>query len=144
MSNNEKTNYNSQHTGMMSASGRYLPLLLVLFALSGCSALIYEIVWFQMLQLIIGSSAVSIGVLLGTFMGGMCLGSIALPRIISEKMHPLRVYALLELGIGVIGIAVLFFMPYVDRLYIASVGYGFAGIIFRGAVCALCLLPPPC
>ena len=41
-------------------------------------------------------------------MGGMCLGSLALPRIISARRHPLRVYALLELGIGIIGIAVLF------------------------------------
>src|SRR5437667_10121972 len=98
------------------ASGRYLPFLLVLFVGSGCAALIYEIVWFQMLQLVIGSSAVSLGVLLGTFMGGMCIGSLALPRIISPRRHPLAVYALIELGIGVIGITLLFAMPYIGRL----------------------------
>ena len=54
--------------------------MLLLFVGSGCAALIYEIVWFQLLQLVIGSSAVSLGVLLGTFMGGMCLGSLLLPR----------------------------------------------------------------
>ena len=58
----------------------FLPALLVLFVGSGCAALIYEIVWLQLLQLVIGSSAVSLGVLLGTFMGGMCLGSLLLPR----------------------------------------------------------------
>lgn len=47
--------------------------LLPLFIGSGCAALIYEIVWLQLLQLVIGSSAVSLGVLLGTFMGGMGL-----------------------------------------------------------------------
>ena len=57
---------------------RVLPALLLLFVGSGCAALIYEIVWFQLLQLVIGSSAVSLGVLLGTFMGGMCLGSLFL------------------------------------------------------------------
>ena len=41
----------------------------------------------------IGSSAVSLGVLLGTFMGGMCLGSLLLPRLVSASWHPLRVYA---------------------------------------------------
>ena len=46
----------------------FLPLLIVLFVGSGCAALIYEVVWLQLLQLVIGSSAVSIGVLLGTFM----------------------------------------------------------------------------
>jgi spermidine synthase len=124
------------------ASRRYLPLLIVLFVGSGCAALIYEIVWFQLLQLVIGSSAVSLGVLLGTFMGGMCLGSLLLPRLISAREHPLRVYALIELGIGLIGIAVFFAVPLVGRLYLTSVGYGFSGILLRGVICAVCLLPP--
>src|SRR5207248_7295217 len=79
------------------ASRRYLPALLALFIGSGCAALVYEVVWFQLLELIIGSSAVSLGVLLGTFMGGMCLGSLVLPRLIGAHHHPLRVYGLLEL-----------------------------------------------
>src|SRR6266566_3955340 len=83
---------------------RWLPVLLLLFVGSGAAALIYEIVWFQMLELYVGSSAVSVGVLLGTFMGGMCLGSLLLPRLISRRQHPLRVYALIELGIGAIGL----------------------------------------
>src|ERR1700721_1174243 len=93
---------------------RFLWVLLVLFAGSGCAALIYEIVWFQLLQFVIGSSAVSLGVLLGTFMGGMCLGSLLLPRFLSARWHPLRVYAGLELFIGVIGLGIPFAMPYVD------------------------------
>src|ERR1700741_579808 len=103
----------------LAASRRSLPMLLVLFVGSGCAALMYEIVWFQLLQLVIGSTAVSLGVLLGTFMGGMCLGSLALPRLISARQHPLFVYALLEVGIGIAGIAILFGMPLVDRLYTA-------------------------
>src|SRR5450759_2805588 len=65
-----------------------LPLLLVLFFGSGCAALIYEIVWFQMLQLVIGSSAVSLGVLLGTYMGGMCLGSLFLALSLIHISEP--------------------------------------------------------
>src|SRR5438105_15740820 len=116
------------------APRRFLPLLLVLFVGSGCAALIYEIVWFQLLQLVIGSSAVSLGVLLGTFMGGMCLGSLFLPRVVSAARHPLRVYAFLELGVGAIGILVLFGMPHLDRLYAAVGGHGLAGILLRGAL----------
>src|SRR5207302_7336832 len=89
----------------------FLPLLLLLFVGSGCAALIYEIVWLQLLQLVIGSTAVSLGVLLGTFMGGMCLGSLLLPRFISRAQHPLRVYAVMELGIGLIGLLLLVGMP---------------------------------
>jgi len=121
---------------------RFLPLLLVLFAGSGCSALIYEVVWLQLLQLVIGSSAASIAVLLGTFMGGMCLGSIAVPRLISGRKHPLRLYALLELGTGLFGLAVLFGLPYVQYLYTATIGHGFPGILLRSAASAICLLPP--
>src|SRR5438445_1427899 len=98
-------------------SRRLLPLLVFLYAGSGCAALIYEIVWFQLLQLVIGSSAISLGMLLGAFMGGMCLGSVALPRLLSARWHPLRVYAAIELALGAIGIAVLFGMPYLDRVY---------------------------
>lgn len=125
-----------------SPSRPFLPLLLLLFIGSGCAALIYEIVWFQLLQLAIGSSAVSLGVLLGTFMGGMCLGSLRLPRYVSAKEHPLRVYAKIELGIAVCGVAVLFLIPLVDRLYAAVATFGLTGVVPRAIVAALCLLPP--
>lgn len=119
-----------------------LPFLLLLFFGSGCAALIYEIVWFQMLQLVIGSSAVSLGVLVGTYMGGMCLGSVVLPRIISTTRHPLRVYALLESGIGLLGILILFGMPVAARIYSAHVGSGLTGILLRGLFASACLLLP--
>jgi spermidine synthase len=90
--------------------GLFVPLLL-LFAGSGCAALIYEIVWFQLLQLVIGSTAVSLGLLLAAYMGGLCLGSLLLPRFVPSRLHPLRIYALLELGIGILGILALFVTP---------------------------------
>src|SRR3954469_8881093 len=121
---------------------RMLPVLLLLFFGSGCAALIYEIVWFQLLQLVIGSSAISLAVLLGTFMGGMCLGSLALPRLVAPTRHPFRVYAILEFGIGLCGLIVLVAMPAVGRLYVMLAGYGMAGILLRATVCVACLLPP--
>jgi spermidine synthase len=124
------------------ASGRYLPVLLLMFVGSGCSALIYEIVWFQLLELVIGSSTVSLGILLGTFMGGMCLGSLLFPRFVSRDYHPLRVYAFMELGIGAIGLVLLFGMPLINGAYTALAGSGFAGMVFRGVIAAICLLPP--
>src|SRR5689334_2174616 len=99
--------------------------LILLFFLSGCSGLIYEIVWLQLLELITGSSAISVGVLLGTFMGGMCIGSLFCRRLISPATHPMRAYALLESGIGVIGLLVFFGLPYAGGLYVAYGGHGF-------------------
>ena len=122
---------------------RFLPALLLLFVGSGCAALIYEVVWFQLLQLVIGSSAVSMGVLLGTFMGGMCLGSFLLPRYVSPRHHPLKVYAYLELGIALFGLLILFGMPLLNSVYVSvSGGAGIAGIIMRGMAAAIILLPP--
>lgn len=120
---------------------RFLFLLLLLFGGSGCAALIYEIVWYQLLQLAIGSTAVSIGMLLATFMGGLCIGSIALPRM-RLPYHPLRIYAALEAGIALFGSLIVFAIPLVDRVYIAGAESGLPGMLLRGLMCAVCLLPP--
>jgi spermidine synthase len=118
------------------------PALLLLFAASGCAALIYEVVWLQLLQLVIGSTAVSMAVLLSAYMGGLCAGSYLLPRVVSPQRHPLRVYAFIELGIGILAIAVLFLVPVVRYVYVAAVGLGLPGMLLRGLICGLCLLPP--
>ena len=115
-----------------------LPLLLILFAASGCAALIYEIIWFQLLELVIGSSSLSLGVLLGVFMGGMCLGSWLLPRLLTSARHPLQIFAMLELGIGVMALLLLWGLPIVSGLY-ATLG---SGLSVRLLVATVCLLPP--
>jgi len=130
------------HETAALTSGRVLPLLLIMFVGSGCAALIYEVVWFQLLELVIGSSTVSLGILLGTFMGGMCLGSVLFPRVVSRRLHPLRVYALMELTIGAIGLVLLFGMPLINSVYTAWAGSGFLGMLLRGLIAGICLLPP--
>jgi spermidine synthase len=117
-------------------------LLLLLFVGSGGAALIYEVVWFQLLQLVIGLTNASMGLLLGVFMGGMCLGSLLLPRWIAPRHHPLKVYAWIEIGIALFGVAILFVVPRVSAFYTAHGGSGLAGVLVRGGVVALCLLPP--
>ena len=107
-----------------------LPFILLLSFSSGVAALIYEIVWFQILELVVGSSAVSLAVLLATFMGGTCLGSLFLPRIVPARYEPLKVYAVIELGIAILAILVLLVTPFIS------------GVGFRGIVAAICLLPP--
>jgi len=118
-------------------------LLLILFAGSGAAALIYEIVWYQMLQLAIGSTAVSLGILLATFMGGLCIGSYALPRVLPRtRMHPILVYAVIEAGIAAFGLLQLVLIPLVDALYVAGAQSGAPGMVLRAIVSAIALLPP--
>lgn len=135
---NEGSRPTTNHPG-----SRALTLILILFACSGFSALIYEIVWYQLLQFVVGSSAVSLGVLLATYMGGLCLGSVALPRILAtRRLHPLRAYAFIELGVGFCGILVLFGVPLVNRIYVAALGHGLSAVLLRATICAACLLVP--
>ena len=94
------------------------------------------------MQLVIGASAVSLGILLATFMGGLCLGSWFLPRLMRPGSHPLRVYALIELGIGICGLLVLWGLPLIDGLYVAGEQSGLPGMLTRSGLCAVCLLAP--
>ncbi|MES1166047.1 MAG: fused MFS/spermidine synthase, partial [Verrucomicrobiota bacterium] len=125
-----------------SAIDRSFWIVLLLFVGSGGAALIYEVIWLQLLQFVIGSSAVSIGVLLATFMGGMGIGSVALARFVRPGRHPLRIYAVIELAIAACGLLVLVGMPAVQGAYVAIVGHGIPGLLLRGLFAALCLLPP--
>jgi spermidine synthase len=72
----------------------------------------------------------------------MCLGSLLLPKYLSARQHPLRVYALLEIGIGLFGIIVLFAVPVVGRVYTSIAGTGQVSLVLRAIVAAICLLPP--
>lgn len=126
----------------LDGSRMWLPLLLLLFAASGCSALIYEIVWYQALQLAIGSTSVSLGVLLATFMGGLCIGSTAFPRMRIRGGHPLRTYAFIELSIAALAVLVQFSMPFINQVYFAGAANGLPGMLLRGIVAAVCMLPP--
>ena len=108
-------------------------LLRILFVASGCAALIYEIVWFHLLRLVIGASALSVGIVLASFMGGMFLGSLLFARYVPRHKDPMRVYALLEIGIGVFGLLMPILLPAVRFVYIGLVGYGPLGIAMRGA-----------
>lgn len=113
-----------------------------LFLGSGCAALVYEVVWFHMLSLVIGASGVSLAILLASFMGGMCLGSVAYPRLVPPSRHPLRVYAVLEFTIAAFGMIILWVLPALGKMYCAYAGLGYGGMTFRGLVAGAVLLPP--
>ena len=64
-------------------------------------------------------------------MGGTCLGSLLLPRLISGSSRPLRVYAAIEARHRRSRALVLWLMPFVGSVF-----------LLRGIVAAICLLPP--
>ena len=81
---------------------RYIkPIVWLIFILSGASGLIYEVIWMRQLTLIFGSTVFATSTVLTAFMAGLALGSYYFGRKIDESTQsPLRIYALLEAGIG--------------------------------------------
>jgi len=107
----------SRHSLDGPGTPRVTGVLAILFWLSGCAALIYEIIWLHLLRLVIGCSSFSLGILLACFMGGMGLGSLLGPRLLSAKSHPLRMYAWIEVGIAAMGLGLVYASPQVHVLY---------------------------
>jgi spermidine synthase len=139
----EATMATGTETAQAGAGRRVLPLLLLLFAGSGFAALIYEMVWYQMLQLAIGSQTVCLAFLLATFMGGLCIGSLALPKLLARgRWHALKVYAAVEAGTGAMALVVLWTMPLAVRVFFAASSAGLPGMMLRGLLSGLMLLPP--
>src|SRR2546429_8844117 len=87
-------------------AGPVLPsfLLVLVFFASGASGLIYEVAWMRMLRLVVGSTTLSHTIVLTAFMGGLALGAWIAGRRVDALLRPLRLYAILELAIGVYGL----------------------------------------
>jgi spermidine synthase len=95
-----------------SAPQRFLPLILAVFLISGACGLIYEVVWLKMLSLIFGVTSLAAATTLASFMAGLGLGGYVFGKYSGGQKHPLRLYALLELGVG----AFAFLMPVILAL----------------------------
>ncbi len=121
---------------------RISALILVMFFGSGCAALIYEVIWLHLLRLVIGASTTSLGILLACFMGGMSIGSYLLPRLVSPKRHPFRVYAVIEVLIGVIGLALVYLSTMTHEVYAWLGDHQLAGTWAKVLIAVGCLLPP--
>jgi len=84
----------------MAASNRLFALVLLCFLLSGFAALLYQTAWTREFAFVFGSSELAVSVVLAAYMGGLALGAAAAGRWAARVRRPVRVYAVLELGIG--------------------------------------------
>ena len=82
-------------------------VLQALFALSGACALAYEVVWGRWLVTVLGGSAMATSAVLTAYMGGLALGAWLFGGYSRRSEAPLRDYALVELGIGLLALAFL-------------------------------------
>lgn len=80
----------------------------VVFLLSGFAALLYQIVWQRALYAIYGINIESVTMIVTAFMLGLGLGSLAGGVVSKDARRPVLLYfSLVELGIGVFGLASL-------------------------------------
>lgn len=90
-----------------AASGRRLAILYLLFFLSGFSALAYQTAWQRLLGLFGGSDSISVTIVVGAFLLGLGLGSLAGSTFADRlsRRGVLFAFALCEVGIAAFAIA---------------------------------------
>lgn len=96
-----------------------LPLLLVLFLLSGFSALIYQVLWLRLLALVFGVTVYAASTVLASFMTGLALGSFAAGFVADRVKRPLALFGIAELLVGVTALATPMALEGVKALYVA-------------------------
>ncbi len=116
------------------------------FFLSGATALVYEVLWLRMLGLVFGHTVFAVTTVLTAFMAGLGLGSWVFGRIADRRTRPLRLYGLLEIGVGVLCLLVPVVLPWVEAVYRAlahSLGLSFLAFSLAQFALILILLLPP-
>jgi spermidine synthase len=119
---------------------------MVLFFLSGATALVYEVIWSKYLGLMFGSTVHAQTVVLASFMGGLALGNWWLGSRADRLQQPLRVYGILECGIGVFAFFFQNIYSLADSIFV-TVGSQIATqetvlLALKGGISLILLLPP--
>ncbi len=78
-------------------------LLVTCFFVSGATSLVLEVAWAKELSYVLGNSIHATATVIGAFMAGLALGSLLAGRRFFRRLPPLRVYALLQFGIAILG-----------------------------------------
>ena len=121
-------------------------ILYVIFFLSGATGLVYEVIWVRLTGIVFGNTSHAISIVLGAFMAGLALGSWKLGKNADRTRSPLRMYGLLEIGIGISAALVPLIFRAFDSIYwaiapsVSSIPGG--GGIVRFATSFIILLPP--
>ncbi len=96
----------------------YVYLLCGILFLSGCSALIFESVWFYLCGLVFGNSMWASNAVLSSFMGGLALGNALASRYGTAVRRPLAAYAVIEVVIGITGAGLTLLLPVLTELLV--------------------------
>jgi len=93
-------------------------LLIIIFGLSGMSALIYEIIWIRPLSLVFGSNVYAVSTIISSFILGLAIGSWLAGKYSDKISNPLKFFAIFQIAIGVYGILLLPVFGFLPEVYI--------------------------
>lgn len=99
----------------MSISKRSVFYVMVFF--SGFAGLLYQILWMRQLGLLLGNTSHAAAITLGVFFLGLAAGSWFWGNRCERLPRLLRIYAWLEIGIGICGIFFLLILNYFHGIY---------------------------
>jgi spermidine synthase len=120
-------------------------LLCALF-LSGANGLMMEIVFRRQLLLSLGVTHYSVATVLTVFMAGLAIGSFLFGRLADHIKYPIKLYGLLEVGVGLSGLLLIAVFSYLDPFYVKlQLVFGSAGspnILLKLLPAAMVLLIP--
>jgi spermidine synthase len=118
---------------------------LIVYALSGFSALVYEVAWVKVLSGALGTTTYAFSAMLTTFLLGLSIGALLFARL-ADRFHPARLFALTQLGIALL---VLLGLPLFGNLPVLFIeafrtwGPSWEAQNFaRFLLCAVTMLPP--
>lgn len=116
------------------------------FFASGAAGLLYEIAWSKQLAYLLGSSLHAVATVTAAFLAGLALGARVLGVPIARRGDGARTYALLELGVALLGVALLPLLrglePVFGQFYRQFGGEGAAFAAVRFAMLFALLIPP--
>ncbi len=96
-------------------------VLMALAAISGASALIYQIVWMRRLVLVFGSTTLATSTVLVAFLGGLAIGAWLWGRVADRRpAHGLRIFGLVEAATGLYGLASAWVLSATEGAYLAA------------------------
>jgi spermidine synthase len=99
---------------------RHIGIVYILFFFSGFTGLVYEILWTRMFALVFGATTFAISIVLAAFMGGFALGSFLFGRFVDKRGDPLRIYAFLEILLGIYALILPFLISALKVAYSAQ------------------------
>lgn len=135
----------------IKSSGPAIPrsrliLVLACFGLSGVSALIYQVAWNRILSLVLGSSVYAFSLILTTFILGLALGTVVFSRICNRFGDLLKVFGMLQVGIGLTALMALPLfgnIPFINRWVYQNISLLFSSVQAANFLIILALFLAP-